>query len=108
MHETSIHRIFMITKLITAVALMTLYDEGKLALDDKVMKYIPEFEGAMVYKAETKKLEPQIEEMTIRHLLTHTSDSLWLGSKSLRRFFVLRYWQSGWDRTIDEKVKNIA
>lgn len=73
MDETAIFRIFSMTKPITAVALMTLFDEGKFKLDDKVSKYIPEFEGAMVYNAETKTLEPQINELTIRHLLTHTS-----------------------------------
>lgn len=73
MDNTAIFRIFSMTKPITAVALMTLFDEGKFALDDKVSKYIPEFKGAMVYNAETKTLEPQIAELTIRNLLTHTS-----------------------------------
>ena len=39
--ENTIVRIFSMTKPITAVALMTLYDEGKFKLDDKVSKYIP-------------------------------------------------------------------
>jgi CubicO group peptidase (beta-lactamase class C family) len=73
MEETAIFRIFSMAKPITAVALMTLFDEEKFTLDDKVSKYIPEFEGAMVYNADTKTLEPQINELTIRHLLTHTS-----------------------------------
>lgn len=38
------------TKPITAVAIMTLYDQGKLNLDDKVSKYIPEFLDTKVYK----------------------------------------------------------
>jgi CubicO group peptidase (beta-lactamase class C family) len=49
MAESTIVRIFSMTKPITAVALMTLYDEGKFKLDDKVSKFIPEFEGLKVY-----------------------------------------------------------
>ena len=109
MDETTIFRIFSMSKPVTAVALMTLFDEGKFALDDKVSKYIPEFAGAMVYNADTKTLEPQIEELTIRHLLTHTSgipygwdqkayvDSLYRATGA-----------GGWDGTIGEKVKIIA
>ena len=54
---------------------MTLYDQGKLSLDDKVSKYIPEFAQTEVYKKVDEKhgTEPQVDEMTIRHLLTHTS-----------------------------------
>ena len=73
--ENSLYRIFSMTKPITAVALMTLYDQGKLDLDDKVSKFIPEFSQTTVYKQADGKhsTEPQKNEMTIRHLLTHTS-----------------------------------
>lgn len=73
--ENSLYRIFSMTKPITATAIMSLYDQGKLNLDDKVSKYIPEFAQTQVYKKVDGKhgTEPQVEEMTIRHLLTHTS-----------------------------------
>jgi len=73
--ENSLYRIFSMTKPITAVAIMTLYDQGKLDLDDKVSKYIPEFAETKVYKEIDGKhgTEPQKNEVTIRHLLTHTS-----------------------------------
>ena len=51
MNDSTIFRMFSMTKPVTAVALMTLFDEGKFQLDDKVAKYIPEFTGAMVYNA---------------------------------------------------------
>ena len=73
MSDDAIFRIFSMTKPVTAVALMILFDEGKFELDDKVGKYIPEFKETMVYNATTKSLEPQKNPMTIRHLLTHTS-----------------------------------
>ena len=109
MEDNTIFRIFSMTKPITTVALMTLYDEGKFKLDDKVSAYIPEFAATKVYNSETKTLEPQQEEMTIRHLLTHTSgipygwdqnayvDSLYSVSGA-----------GGWDGTIEEKVKIMA
>lgn len=73
--ENSLYRIFSMTKPITAVAIMTLYDQGKLNLDDKVSKYIPEFSKTTVYKSVDGQhsTEEQKNEMTIRHLLTHTS-----------------------------------
>jgi len=109
MEDNTIFRIFSMTKPITTVALMTLYDEGKFKLYDKVSAYIPEFAATKVYNSETKTLEPQQEEMTIRHLLTHTSgipygwdqnayvDSLYRVSGA-----------GGWDGTIEEKVKIMA
>jgi CubicO group peptidase (beta-lactamase class C family) len=97
------------TKPITAVALMTLFDEGKFQLDDKVSKYIPEFKGAMVYNAETKTLEPQIVEMTIRHLLTHTSGLTYgWDQKAYVDSLYRATGASGWDGIIGEKVKILA
>ncbi len=49
-----------ITKPMTAAAVMTLVDAGALSLDDHVTKFFPEFTGG------------GREEITIRHLLTHT------------------------------------
>ncbi len=109
MSDSTIFRIFSMTKPITAVALMTLFDEGKFQLDDKVSKYIPEFKGAMVYNSETKTLEPQIEEMTIRHLLTHTSGLTYgWDQKAYVDSLYRATGAGGWDGTIGEKVKILA
>lgn len=107
--DNTIYRIYSMTKPITAVALMTLFDEGKFQLDDKVSKYIPEFEGAQVYNAETKTLEPQINELTIRHLLTHTSGIPYgWDQKAYVDSLYRALGASGWDGTIGEKVKILA
>lgn len=73
--KNTIFRIASMSKPVTAVALMILYDEGKFKLDDKVSKYIPEFANMKVYTPRENgfTLEEQENEMTIRHLLTHTS-----------------------------------
>lgn len=48
MAKDSIFRIYSMSKPITGVALMTLYEEGKFRLSDPVVKYIPEFADLMV------------------------------------------------------------
>jgi len=71
----TIYRIFSMSKPVTTVALMTLYDQGMFGLDDRVSEYIPLFAETPVYtpSADGFTLESQIIPMTIRHLLTHTS-----------------------------------
>lgn len=65
------------TKPITAVAFMMLVDEGKVALDDAVAKYIPQMDHLWVAEAKkgdgTVTLKPQARPITLRHLLSHTS-----------------------------------
>jgi CubicO group peptidase (beta-lactamase class C family) len=64
------------SKPITAAALMTLVDEGKLSLDDPVEKYLPEFKGQMVVAekdAEHVLLRKPRHPITVRNVLSHTS-----------------------------------
>ncbi len=64
-------RIYSMTKAITSVAAMMLYDQGKLALDDPVEKYLPELANRTVYDPGVNR--PAKTVMTIRDLLRHTS-----------------------------------
>ena len=50
MTNDAIFRIYSMSKPVTGVALMILYEEGKFRLADPVEKYIPEFRGLQVYK----------------------------------------------------------
>ncbi|MCC7374625.1 MAG: beta-lactamase family protein [Verrucomicrobiales bacterium] len=73
-----IFRIASQSKAITATAVMMLWEEGKFRLDDPISKFIPEFKDAQVLKSydiATGALatEPARTEITVRHLLTHTS-----------------------------------
>jgi CubicO group peptidase (beta-lactamase class C family) len=109
MDDDAIFRIFSMTKPITAVALMTLFDEGKFQLDDKVAKYIPEFGATMVYNPETKTLEAQKVEMTIRHLLTHTSGLTYgLDQNSYVDSLYREMGSSAWDGVLADKMKMLA
>jgi len=109
LEDNTIFRIFSMTKPVTAAALMILYDEGKFELDDKVSKFLPEFEEAEVYNPETKTTEPQNNEMTIRHLLTHTSGIPygWDQTSYVDSLYRVRG-GSGWDGILGEKMKIIA
>lgn len=72
----TIFRIYSMTKPITSVAVMMLYEEGHFSLDDPVGKFIPPLARMKVYDGlgETgMRLVEQERPITIRHLLTHTS-----------------------------------
>jgi len=74
--DDSIFRIYSMTKPITSIALMQLYEQGKFLLEDPVEKFLPSFKdpvvllGGSLLKPETR---PAQTVMTIRDLLTHTS-----------------------------------
>ena len=76
MTEDTLFRIYSMTKPVTSVAIMMLYEEGKLKLDDPVSKFIPEFADTKVYTGggtENPILTPLEREITIADLLSHTS-----------------------------------
>ncbi len=72
MRPDTIFRIYSMTKPVTSVAVMMLYEQGKLKLDDPVSKYIPAFKGLKVY-AKSGKHDRQEHRMSVRDLLRHTS-----------------------------------
>ena len=72
----TIFRLYSMTKPITSVAVMMLYEEGHFSLEDPVSKFIPELADLKVYDGMGErgmKLVDQQRPITIRHLLTHTS-----------------------------------
>ncbi len=78
MRRDAIFRIASMTKPITSVALMMLWEEGRFQLRDPVARFLPEFEGIMVSttgdaSARTGELVPPERPMQIRDLLTHTA-----------------------------------
>ncbi len=71
MAKNAILRFYSMSKPITSVALMMLYEEGKIKLDEAVSKYAPQLKGLKVY-AESGN-EDAKRPMTVRDLLRHTS-----------------------------------
>jgi CubicO group peptidase (beta-lactamase class C family) len=72
----TVFRFYSMSKPITSVAAMILFEEGKLELTDPVSKYIPSFGETRVYlkgPATNPATVAQAQPMTIHNLLTHTS-----------------------------------
>ncbi len=72
----TIFRIYSMTKPVTSVAAMMLYEEGAFELKDPVSRFIPSFAEARVYKKGSSLrpvIEPATEPVRIWHLLTHMS-----------------------------------
>jgi CubicO group peptidase (beta-lactamase class C family) len=76
MKPDAIFRIHSMTKPVTSVAVLMLMEEGKLALEDPIGKYLPELANMRVLTggtAEAPQLRAAKRPITIRHLLTHTA-----------------------------------
>jgi CubicO group peptidase (beta-lactamase class C family) len=76
MKDDTIFRIYSMTKPITSVAFMMLFEEGRVALDEPVHKYIPEWKDLGVFQAGTAPAfltRPPSRPMLIVDLLRHTS-----------------------------------
>jgi CubicO group peptidase (beta-lactamase class C family) len=74
--QDSVFRIYSMTKPITTVGLMMLYEQGRLQLDDPVHRFIPSWRDQKVFVGgnhPTWKTAPVERPMTIRDLLSHTS-----------------------------------
>ena len=74
--DDTIVRAFSMTKPITTVAAMMLYEEGAFQLDDPIARYLPEFLNTPVWAGGNAPLEdtsPQETPITVRQIMTHTS-----------------------------------
>ncbi|MES5818248.1 serine hydrolase domain-containing protein [Streptomyces sp. RG80] len=69
-------RIYSMTKPVTAVAALTLVEEGRLSLDDPVARHLPAFADARVHESGSGAdmvTRPAEQPLLIRHLMTHTA-----------------------------------
>lgn len=76
MRADTIHRIYSMTKPMTSVAILMLYEEGRFQLDDPISRFLPRFAGQRVATGGARgKLEtvPATRDISFRDLLTHTS-----------------------------------
>jgi len=71
MEKDTLFRIYSMTKPITTVAMMMLYEEGMFELGDPVSKILPEFANQTIYK--DGKIVPTQSEMTIEQLMSHSA-----------------------------------
>lgn len=114
-----IFRIASQSKAITSTAVMMLWEEGKFRLDDPISKYISEFENPQVlesfqYSDTSYTTVAASGEITIRHLITHTS-GIGYGKIDGDERFKLIYQKAGItdlftteNISIEESVKKLA
>jgi CubicO group peptidase (beta-lactamase class C family) len=115
MRPDAMFRICSMTKPITSVAAMILYEEGKFLLDDPVSKYLPEFKNPKVLVKPAHGGEsytiPAKNDITIRDLLRHTSGITYQWNDDLGPIYEKGNVASGilqYDGTIGDSVKNLA
>ena len=120
-----IFRIASMTKAITSIGILKLWEEGKIGLDDPIDKYIPKFENIEILESfndedtsYTSKISTK--KITIRQLLTHTSGigyGFIDGNKSIKSIYHKRkqsFMKNGVlcfcdeDITIGETIENLA
>jgi CubicO group peptidase (beta-lactamase class C family) len=96
MTADTIFRLYSMSKPVTSVAAMMLVEDGKLALDDPVSKYIPDFAGVKVGVEKPDEsgkpalaLEPLKRAITIEDLLRHTSGLTYgfYGDSAVRKLY---------------------
>lgn len=114
MRPDTIFRICSMTKPITSVAAMMLYEEGAFLLDDPVSKFLPEFKNPKVFvkpaSGEPYTI-PATKEITIRDLLRHTSGITYNWHADLGPLYEAAHVAHGilpYDGTIAESVKHLA
>jgi CubicO group peptidase (beta-lactamase class C family) len=114
MRPDAMFRICSMTKPITSVAVMILYEEGRFLLDDPVSKYLPEFKNpkVLVKPASGEPYTiPATKEITIRDLLRHTSGITYNWNEDLGPMYEKAGVASGllaYDGTIGDSVKHLA
>lgn len=72
MQPNTLFRLWSVTKAITTVAALTLYEQGYFALDQDIAAFIPAFRETMVY-TEQGALVDKTRPITIRQLMTHSA-----------------------------------
>ena len=108
MTNDAIFRIASMTKAITTVGIMMLYEQGHFKLDDPISIYIPEFKNMKTINGDSVK-----QEITFRHLLTHTSglSNAFLGPQQTYDLYTQNRIYGGFGKTegtIGETVKRLA
>jgi CubicO group peptidase (beta-lactamase class C family) len=114
MPPDALFRICSMTKPITTLAVMMLYEDGRLMLDDPISKYLPEFKDPKVLVKPASGAPygiPATHEITIRDLLRHTSGLTYQWNELLGPMYKEANVAHGllpYDGTIGDSVKKLA
>ncbi len=122
METNAVFRLASMTKTITAVALMQLWDQGMFQIKDPVSKYIPEFKSMKVAEMDAQgqiQLAPAKREITIQDLLSFTSGisaTMIMGKSPLHAYVGKCFVKEGvqdmlsetYTKNLEENVQSIA
>jgi CubicO group peptidase (beta-lactamase class C family) len=114
MRPDTIFRICSMSKPITSVAVMMLYEDGAFLLDDPISKYLPEFKNPKVLvktAAGQREVVAATREITIRDLLRHTSGLTYNWNEDLGPTYTNSKVAHGilqYDGTLEQSVKALA
>jgi len=114
MRSDTMFRICSMTKPVTSLAVMMLYEEGHFLLDDPISAYLPEFKNPkmLVKRASGESYSiPAVREITIRDLLRHTSGLTYHWNTDLGPIYKAANVAHGllpYDGTIEDSVKHLA
>lgn len=107
MRDDALFRIYSMTREVTSLAVLQLYEQGLFELDDPITKFLPQFEAQKVLlDSESTDIDAsrlREGEITVAHLLTHTSG---LGSRSSRLYREQRVRDK--NISLDQMVDNAA
>jgi CubicO group peptidase (beta-lactamase class C family) len=107
MQEDALFRIYSMTREITSLAVLQLYEQGKFQMDDPIKMYLPDFEAQRVLldpeSTDITQTRPRNGDITVAHLLTHTSG---LGSRSSRLYREQKVRDK--NITLDQMTENAA
>ncbi|HIN90659.1 MAG TPA: class A beta-lactamase-related serine hydrolase [Porticoccaceae bacterium] len=107
MRDDALFRLYSMTRQITSAAVLQLYEQGKFKFDDPIKMYLPQFEDQRVLtdasSTNLSQTRSRVGDITVTHLLTHTSG---LGSRSSALYRENNVRDK--DITMDEMVGNAA
>ena len=106
--KNDLFRIYSMTKPITAIAAMQLYEKGKFQLNDPITKYLPEFDNLKRYNSKGELIDVKTE-ITMQQLLTHTAGFTygWGGGPVDEKYQEAKLWESDGSKEFIDKVSSL-
>lgn len=106
--KNDLFRIYSMTKPITAIAAMQLYEKGKFQLNDPITKYLPELDNLKRYNSKGELIDVKTE-ITMQQLLTHTAGFTygWGGGPVDEKYQEVKLWESDGSKEFIDKVSSL-
>ena len=89
MQKDTLFRTYSMTRQVTTIAALILYDQGKFEMNDPIQLYLPEFKDQTVLlnsdSLNISEVKPRVGDISVQHLITHTSGLGGRGSRLYRK-----------------------